>query len=102
MRQSNLIGEVLIKWDIQAVQDYKFFLKNKRIIEKIKKLLESIEENYSRGIGKPERLKGYKERLLYSRRIDEKNRLIYEVIQNDDKQVISITILGLKGHYNDK
>lgn len=93
---------MLIKWDIQAQQDYKFFLKDKKIIEKVKKLLESVEGNYHYGIGKPERLKGYKERILYSRRIDDKNRLIYEVVQDDQKNLISINILRLKGHYNDK
>jgi toxin YoeB len=92
-----------VNWDVQAEQDYKFFLKkDRRAIEKIKKLLESLEEKYDQGIGKPERLKGYKERLIYSRRIDEKNRIIYEVMQDKNKQVLSITILGLKGHYNNK
>ena len=93
---------MLITWDIQAEQHYRFFSKDKKIIEKINKLLESIEERYDHGIGKPERLKGYKERLIYSRRIDDKNRLIYEVKCTDDKPVISINILSLKGHYSNK
>lgn len=86
-------------WTREAEKDYMFFLKDKRTLEKIKKLLESIEERYEYGIGKPERLKGYKERLVYSRRIDEKNRIVYEVIQDESKRVLYITLLTLRGHY---
>lgn len=93
---------MLINWDKQAKEDFHFFSKNERIRKKIKNLIESIEKNYAEGLGKPERLKGYKERLIYSRKIDEKNRLIYEAIQADNKQIISITILALRGHYSDK
>lgn len=47
-----------VNWDVQAEQDYKFFLKkDRRAIEKIKKLLESLEEKYDQGIGKPEATK---------------------------------------------
>lgn len=91
-----------VNWNVKAIEDYKFFLKDQEIIKKIQKLLVSVEEKYDYGIGKPERLKGYKERFIYSRRIDEKNRLIYEVYLGLEKQVLSITILGLKGHYNDR
>lgn len=92
-----------VNWDVQAEQDYKFFLKkDRRAIEKIQKLLESIEEKYDYGVGKPERLKGYKERFIYSRRIDEKNRLLYEVSLTSKQEIISITILRLKGHYDDR
>ena len=44
------------------------------------------------GIGKPEALK---HRKGYSRRIDEKNRLIYEIINGQ------LYILNCKGHYED-
>lgn len=91
-----------VNWNVKALEDYKFFLKDKEIIKKIQKLLASVEEKYDYGVGKPERLKGYKERFIYSRRIDEKNRLVYEVSLSSEKQVLSITILGLKGHYEDR
>lgn len=91
-----------VNWNVKALEDYKFFLKDQEIIKKIQKLLASVEEKYDYGVGKPERLKGYKERFIYSRRIDEKNRLVYEVSLGSEKQVLSITILGLKGHYEDR
>ena len=45
------------------------------------------------GLGKPEKLK-YQD--AYSRRIDDANRLVYEV--NGDETVV----LSCKGHYGDK
>lgn len=86
-----------IKWNKEALEEYKSH-KIKDNINKINKLLESIEVSYSEGIGAPERLKGYKERIVYSRRINKKDRLIYEVILITK----NIVILAIKGHYNDK
>lgn len=47
------------------------------------------------GIGKPEPLK-HKKSGLYSRRIDEANRLVYKI---DELQ--NIEIISCKGHYED-
>lgn len=50
--------------------------------QKINDLLKDIERNGSdKGIGKPEPLKGNLSEF-WSRRIDEKNRLVYRVINN--------------------
>lgn len=46
-----------------------------------------------RGTGKPERLKHFKNRAIYSRRISDEHRLIYD-LKND-----RLRILGCKGHY---
>lgn len=46
------------------------------------------------GIGKPEPLKHYKG--YWSRRIDEKNRVVYKI--EDD----SVVIAEVDGHYEDK
>ena len=65
---------------------------DKRTLKKINQLLKSIERDGAmHGIGKPEPLK-HKDGE-YSRRIDEANRLVYEV--SDDK----ITIKSCRGHY---
>lgn len=64
---------------------------DKKTLDKIKRLLQSIERNGAMvGEGKPERLKYG---LGYSRRIDEKNRLVYD-IENG-----TIIIKACKGHY---
>lgn len=65
---------------------------NRKIADKIYKLLEDIERNGpAKGIGKPEKLK-YRDG--WSRRIDSENRLVYDVDENDIVRVISC-----KGHY---
>lgn len=71
---------------------------NKSLIEKIDKLLDEIENNPTIGTGKPERLKGYNERCVYSRRIDKKHRLTYEIFEDE----MRIKILACYGHYDDK
>lgn len=65
---------------------------NRKIADKIYKLLEDIERNGpAKGIGKPEKLK-YRDG--WSRRIDSENHLVYDVDENDIVRVISC-----KGHY---
>lgn len=67
---------------------------DKKILKKINKLLQSISRDGAmEGEGKPEKLK-HKEGE-FSRRIDEKNRLVYEF--SEDK----ITVKACKGHYED-
>ena len=50
------------------------------------------------GTGKPEALKGYGERNVYSRRIAPKHRLVYEVFEEEGL----VKILFAYGHYDDK
>ena len=67
--------------------------KDKKTANKIYSLIEDIRRNGAmQGIGKPESLK---HRPGYSRRIDEKNRLVYDidVLQN-------IKIISCRGHYD--
>ena len=67
---------------------------DKKILKKINKLLQSISRDGAlEGEGKPEKLK-HKEGE-YSRRIDDKNRLVYEF--SEDK----ITVKACRGHYED-
>ena len=67
---------------------------DRKTLKKINDLLEDIRRNGAmKGKGKPERL-GY--RPGYSRRIDEKNRLVYDI---DELQ--NIKIISCRGHYDD-
>ena len=88
-----------VKWTKQAIKEYKLLKNNQRIINKLKTLISSIEANYNNGIGKPERLKWYKERTINSRRIDEKNRILYEVFLDDNNLCKKVHILQVIGHY---
>ena len=81
-------------WTDVAWIEYQYWIsQDKKIFKKINELIKDIEENgVLNGIGKPEALK---HRKGYSRRIDEKNRLIYEIINEQ------LYILNCKGHYED-
>lgn len=68
---------------------------DKRTLRKINRLLKSIQREPFNGEGKPEPLKGSSDGE-WSRRINEKDRLVYAV--SDD----NIIIIQCKGHYNDK
>lgn len=52
--------------------------KNKRIHAKIIELIKDVQRNHFAGIGKPEPLK-HELKGLWSRRINEEHRLVYEV-----------------------
>ncbi|MFR9496379.1 MAG: Txe/YoeB family addiction module toxin [Rikenellaceae bacterium] len=70
---------------------------NKNIIRKIESLLGELSEYPRSGTGKPEQLKG-KEFETWSRRLDDKHRLVYE-IYDDTLLVHGLTAYG---HYGDK
>jgi toxin YoeB len=68
---------------------------NKKLILKIAELLESVASSPTEGIGKPEQLK-HKKIETWSRKIDSKHRLVYEIHETE------IFVLSLWGHYEDK
>ena len=70
---------------------------DKATMKKIVRLLEELEKHPRSGTGKPEHLK-HKEVETWSRRINDKHRMIYEI--EDD--IVTIDILSLWGHYGDK
>jgi addiction module toxin, txe/yoeB family len=57
-----------------------------------------MQEHPTTGTGQVEQLKGYEERSVWSRRINQKHRLVYEIFE-DEK---SIDIISAFGHYDDK
>ena len=67
---------------------------DKKTLRKINALLQDIQRSPFSEIGKPERLK-HREGC-FSRRIDDKNRLVYLASGDND-----ITIVSCKGHYED-
>jgi len=76
-----------------AWEDYVYWQSNDRkTLKRINLLLQDITRNGNNGIGKPEPLRP---RDGWSRRIDDVNRLVYQV--NGD----SIEILQCRGHYDD-
>ena len=65
-----------------------------KILKKIRELLENILNNPYKGIGKPEALKHHLSGL-WSRRINQEHRLVYEIDEENNR----IVIHSLKGHY---
>ncbi len=79
-------------------KDFEFFTKhNPKIASKIVNLLKDILRHPTSGIGKPERLK-HKGIPTYSRRINDKDRLVYEY----DEASEVVKLLSCRGHYEDK
>lgn len=75
--------------------DYLYWqAQDKKTLRKINDLLKAIDRDGFSGIGKPEPLKGREG--CWSRRIDDKNRLVYKILDGQ------IEILQCKGHYEDK
>jgi toxin YoeB len=68
---------------------------DKKKLSKIQELLHSIKHTPTEGIGKPERMRGFKKNI-WSRRIDNEHRLVYEVLHD---QTI---ILSARYHYRKK
>ena len=66
-------------WSDEAWEDYLYWqLQDKKTLKRINLLIKDIERNINAGIGKPEQLKNNLQGF-WSRRIDDKNRLIYRI-----------------------
>ena len=80
-------------WSDKAWDDYLYCQQqDRKTLRRINDLVKDIERNgLSSGIGKPEPLKY---RKGWSRRIDEANRLIYDIDENGN-----LLIAACRGHY---
>ncbi|MDQ1167406.1 Txe/YoeB family addiction module toxin [Flavobacterium sp. SORGH_AS_0622] len=70
---------------------------NKISIKNIARILVDLTENPYEGFGNPEQLK-YEYSGFWSRRINQKDRLIYRV----DDEVVPVFVISAMGHYSDK
>ena len=84
-------------WSDDAWNDYLYWqVQDRKTLKRINDLIKDIERNgCSEGIGHPEPLRGNLQGE-YSRRIDDKNRLVYHI--EDDR----IYIAHCRGHYSDR
>jgi toxin YoeB len=72
----------------------KFYKYDKRTADKIGELMADTLEHPMGGLGQPERLR-HRKGNWWSRRIDQKNRLVYEIVGN------MIWFEQCWGHYDD-
>ena len=83
----------LLSWTDESWNDYFYWqTQDKKTLKRINKRINDVRRSPFEGIGKPESLK---ENLagFWSRRIDDKNRLVYAVDDN------AITIISCRYHY---
>jgi toxin YoeB len=66
-------------------------------LKKINQLLNELMEHPRKGTGQPEKLK-YNLEGLYSRRINKKHRLVYEI----KDEIVTVIVLSAHSHYGDK
>jgi toxin YoeB len=82
-----------LSWTLAAWKDYEYWqVQDKKTLKRINKLIRDTLREPFEGIGKPEPLR---ENLsgFWSRRIDEKNRLVYVVDES------ALTIISCRYHY---
>ncbi|MBR0056949.1 MAG: Txe/YoeB family addiction module toxin [Kiritimatiellae bacterium] len=84
-------------WTDQGWEDYLCWqTQDRKTLRRINDLVKDIERNgLGAGIGKPEPLRGDLQGF-WSRRIDEKNRIVYGQVERD-----ALCILACRGHYGD-
>lgn len=68
---------------------------DKATLTRIKQIFNELEIQPTMGIGNPEQLK-HSLSGFWSRRINKKDRLIYEIFEEPDKRIVVISALG---HY---
>lgn len=77
-------------------EDYQYWqTEDRKMLKKINQLINDIDRNGNEGIGKPEPLSGNLSGY-WSRRINDKDRLIYRIDEDN------IYILACRYHYGDK
>jgi toxin YoeB len=86
-------GALNVMWTAEARDDYVYWQgQDKKTLKRINQLIKDMQRTPFEGIGKPEPLK---ENLtgFWSRRIDETNRLVYEVTS------AQLNIVSCRYHY---
>lgn len=82
-----------LQWTPNGWDDYVYWqTQDRKTLRRINRLIQAILQDPFRGIGKPEPLK-YDLATVWSRRIDEENRILYVV----EEDVIIIT--ACRSHY---
>jgi len=85
-----------LQFTVNGWNDYCYWQKqDKKTLAKINKLLSEITRDHMNGTGKPEPLKGDLSGC-WSRHINDKDRIIYCILENNVIQIISC-----RSHYSD-
>jgi toxin YoeB len=86
----------VVAFQISGWEDYSYWkTQDRKTLKKIDSIIKELFKTPFEGIGKPEQLKGNLAGF-WSRRIDEKNRIIYSVAGD------LVFVIACHGHYEDK
>ena len=93
------MGKYTIRVEKMAAQDLKKLYKSgkKTDISKVERIFKELSETPKTGIGEPKQL-GNDLAGLWSRRINKKDRVVYEIIESE----IVVVVVSALGHYKDK
>ncbi|TDG37735.1 Txe/YoeB family addiction module toxin [Pedobacter changchengzhani] len=93
------MGKYSIVLEKNAEKQIKLHFKsgNKASIKKINQIFDELVSNPYFGTGEPEALK-YSLSNFWSRKINQKDRMIYRV----DENIVTVFIIAAMGHYSDK
>lgn len=91
------MGKFGLKIEDKAKADFVKIYKSgdKTSIKKLEIIIEELSENPKIGLGNPEQLK-HNLSGLWSRRLNKKDRLIYQIIEEPENLVVIVSALG---HY---
>ena len=91
------MGKYIVRIEASAKKELQFHYKsgNKATIKRIEQILKELSINPYEGNGNPEKLK-YELSGFWSRRLNSKDRSIYEVIENR----ITVIVISALGHYD--
>lgn len=93
-----------MKYDVylsaDVIQQMAFHNKsgNLKLVKKMSALLQELSEHPRMGTGQPERLRHTSGIEIWSRRLSDKHRLVYQILENQ----IRVDVLSALGHYDDK
>ena len=83
-----------VLWEERAWADYLYWQKqDRKTLKRINELVKDMQRDAFHGIGKPELLRGSLAGY-WSRRIDDTNRIVYDVIED------VLRIIACRGHYS--
>ena len=87
-------GGATLGFTSQGWSDIEWWMdQDRRTLKRIRQLVTDARRNPTEGMGAPERLRHYPGRNVWSRRITQEHRLVYEVLDG------AIVILQARFHY---
>lgn len=89
----------IVDFSVKAAAQLEYWNRSgqKKLLDKIHALVKELEEHPTTGTGHPEQLKGDKHGC-WSRRINKCSRMVYSI----DAGIVTVTVMSLRGHYDDK